>query len=154
MPVAQKNTSSEAMISSRVVPVRGVDAGLSYRLRLGVQLRVEPRQKLATKRPDGACRHNAFGRAASSHQSVDAGAGDGRDQSAGNVAGGIKRDAGTGPDDVVDQLAVARLLQHEDGELGHCPCRSTSARILSFRPVVQCGSILPRAAAGATNFSM
>ena len=117
MPVAQKNTSSEAISSSRVYQRDGADASLAHRPRLGVKLRIDPRQKLAAEAAHGACRHNAFGRAASSHQSVDARARNGGEQSAGNVAGGIERDAGAGPDDVVDQLAVARLLQHVDGEL-------------------------------------
>ena len=118
MPVAQKNTSSEAISSSRVVPSRGADARFPHGVCLGVKLRIDPRQKLAAEATHGACGHDAFRRAASSHQSVDARAWDGREQSAGNVAGGIERDAGARPDDVFDQFAMARLLQHIDGELG------------------------------------
>ena len=69
-------------------------------------------------RPDGACRHNAFGRAAGSHQGVDARAGNGGHQRAGDVAGGIERDAGARRQDAIDELAMARLLQHEHGEVG------------------------------------
>ena len=36
---------------------------------------------------------------------------------AGDVACRIERDAGAGRQDAIDKLAVARLLQHEDGQL-------------------------------------
>ena len=128
--------------------------GVLHRLRLGLKLGIEARQKLAADRPDGACGHDAFGRAAGSHQGVDARARNGGHQRAGNVAGGIERDAGARRQDAIDQLAMARLLQHEDGQLGDVLVESLGERGELLAPSASCGSILPRAGALATNFSM
>ena len=72
MPVAQKNTSSEAMSSSRAYQREVLEASLSHRLGLGVKLGIDAGEKLSAKAAHGACRHDAFRRAAGSHQGVDA----------------------------------------------------------------------------------
>ena len=77
----------------------------------------ETREDFTVEAAQSGRGENAFGRAASSHHGVNAGADDGSADAGGKVAIRNQADAGAGGANIGDQLFVARAIENDDDEV-------------------------------------
>ena len=128
-PHAAKMISGPGARSRSVKMRRGIgDAHRPHALLLAVLGRHEPALHAAVQAADGGGGEHALGRAADAHHGVDVGAAHGGRDAGREVAVGDQPDARAGAADLLDQLLVARPVEHDDDEILHLPAEPLGDR--------------------------